>query len=81
MNCPNCHKSPTPLNPIKYVVTLISLCHCNPLTLFKSLHNQKTERTGQQRGQGTWLTIHKKEEINQPKRAFKNLVVFTANHH
>ena len=25
-------------------------------------------RTGQQRGQGTWLTIHKKEEINQPKK-------------
>ena len=44
-------------------------------------HKQKTERTEQQRGQGTWLTIHKKEEINQPKRAFKDLVVFTANHH
>ena len=39
------------------------------------------ERTGQQQGQGTWLTIHQKEEINQPKKHLKDLVVFTANHH
>ena len=38
-----------------------------PLNPIKSLHKQKTGRTGQQQGQGTWLTIHKKEEINQPK--------------
>ena len=40
-----------------------------PLNPIKSLHKQKTERTGQQRGQGTWLTIHKEGEINQPKKS------------
>ena len=45
------------------------------------MHKQKTGRTGQQQGQGTWLTIHQKEEINQPKKHLKDLVVFTANHH
>ena len=30
-NCPNCHKSPTPLKPLNYKV--ISLHHSNPLTL------------------------------------------------
>ena len=40
-----------------------------PLNLFKSLHKQKTERTGQQQGQGTWLTIHQREEINQHKKS------------
>ena len=39
-----------------------------PLNPIKSLHKQKTERTGQQRGQGTWLTIHQREEINQLKK-------------
>ena len=35
----------------------------NPI---KSLHKQETEReTGQQRGQGTWLTIHQKRR-NKP---------------
>ena len=38
-------------------------------------------RTGQQRGQGTWLTIHqKRRKINQLKKALKDLVVFTDHH-
>ena len=48
-----------------------------PLNPIKSLHKQKMEITGQQRGQGTWLTIHQEEEINQPKKHLKDLVVFT----
>ena len=47
-----------------------------------SLYKQETERTGQWQGQDTWLTIHqrRRKEINQLKKALKDLVVFTDHH-
>ena len=42
----------------------MSLQPLNPIKVTAQAEN----RTGQQRGQGTWLTIHQREEINQPKK-------------